>query len=35
MYGKIDPDYYEDAYLHDARLLDLVESDQMPAIGRS
>jgi 2-methylcitrate dehydratase len=24
MYGKIDPDYYEDPYLHDARLLDLV-----------
>jgi 2-methylcitrate dehydratase len=23
-YGKIDPDYYEDPYLHDARLLDLV-----------
>lgn len=24
MYGKIDTDYYEDPYLHDARLLDLV-----------
>jgi 2-methylcitrate dehydratase len=24
MYGKIDPEYYEDPYLHDARLLDLV-----------
>ena len=24
MYGKIDPDYYEDPYLHDPRLLDLV-----------
>jgi len=24
MYGKIDPDYYEDPYLHDARLIDLV-----------
>src|SRR6476620_11698906 len=24
IYGKIDPDYYEDPYLHDARLLDLV-----------
>ena len=24
MYGKIEPDYYEDPYLHDARLLDLV-----------
>src|SRR5262249_48507704 len=24
MYGKIDPDYYEDPYLHNARLLDLV-----------
>ena len=24
VYGKIDPDYYEDPYLHDARLLDLV-----------
>lgn len=23
-YGKIDPDYYEDPYLHDPRLLDLV-----------
>jgi len=24
MYGKIEPDYYEDPYLHDLRLLDLV-----------
>ena len=24
MYGKIDPDYYEDPYLHDPRLLDPV-----------
>jgi 2-methylcitrate dehydratase len=24
MYGKIEPEYYEDPYLHDARLLDLV-----------
>jgi 2-methylcitrate dehydratase len=24
MYGKIDPDFYEDPYLHDARLIDLV-----------
>ena len=24
MYGKIDPDYYEDPHLHDPRLLDLV-----------
>jgi 2-methylcitrate dehydratase len=24
MYGKIEPDYYEDPYLHDAHLLDLV-----------
>src|SRR5581483_3533469 len=24
MYGRIDPDFYEDPYLHDARLLDLV-----------
>jgi len=24
VYGKIDPDYYEDPYLHDARLLDVV-----------
>ena len=24
MYGKIDPEYYEDPYLHDPRLLDLV-----------
>ena len=24
MYGKIDPDYYEDPYLHDPHLLDLV-----------
>jgi 2-methylcitrate dehydratase len=24
IYGRIDPDYYEDPYLHDARLLDLV-----------
>ena len=24
MYGKIDPDYYEDPYLHDPRLIDLV-----------
>src|ERR1700743_2441017 len=24
MYGKIDPEYYEDPYLHDARLLELV-----------
>jgi 2-methylcitrate dehydratase len=24
MYGKIDPEYYDDPYLHDARLLDLV-----------
>jgi 2-methylcitrate dehydratase len=24
MYGKIEPDYYEDPYLHDPRLLDLV-----------
>lgn len=24
MYGKIDPDWYEDPYLHDPRLLDLV-----------
>ena len=24
IYGKIDPDYYEDPYLHDPRLLDLV-----------
>ena len=24
MYGKIEPEYYEDPYLHDPRLLDLV-----------
>jgi len=24
VYGKIDPDYYEDPYLHDARLIDVV-----------
>jgi 2-methylcitrate dehydratase len=24
MYGKIEPEYYEDPYLHDARLIDLV-----------
>ena len=24
MYGKIEPEYYEDPYLHDQRLLDLV-----------
>jgi hypothetical protein len=24
MYGRIDPDYYEDPYLHDQRLLGLV-----------
>ena len=24
MYGRIDPDYYEAPYLHDARLLDVV-----------
>jgi 2-methylcitrate dehydratase len=24
MYGKIEPEHYEDPYLHDARLLDLV-----------
>jgi 2-methylcitrate dehydratase len=24
MYGKIDPEYYEDPYLHDSRLLELV-----------
>ena len=35
MYGKIDPDYYEDPYLHDPRLLDLVSRIKMPAVGRS
>ena len=29
MYGKIDPEYYEDPYLHDARLLDLVAPRQV------
>src|SRR5204863_5861239 len=24
MYGKIEPEYYDDPYLHDARLLELV-----------
>ena len=35
MYGNIAPEYYEDPYLHDARLLDLVSRIKSPAVRGS
>ena len=33
MYGKIEPEYYEDPYLHDPRLLDLVSRIKCLRLG--
>jgi 2-methylcitrate dehydratase len=35
MYGKIEPEYYDDPYLHDARLIDLVSRVKCSASGEA